>query len=239
VTFLILISPFDIAELTFKWKLIILPVYGAIAFLCYMVLVPIQNLAFRKIKTWTLLMEIAFVLLFDVLVFFISYAYYQSSLVKGNYSFSSFALQIFLPVVGILMPILIGARWIRLRKSSVHQNQSIILKGDNKLDFLKLAIEDLIGVSGATNYVEVHFLKEGIKKSKLLRTTLKTIEKEVPSLVKVHRSHLINPMHFSEWKNADTINLGKVEVPVSMKYKKHLLTVLDSSLKSSPSSQME
>ena len=41
-------------------------------------------------------------------------------------------------------------------------------------------------------------------------------------LVRIHRSHLINPVHFKSWKDAHTLSLTQIEVPVSKNYKKAL-----------------
>jgi len=219
VAFLVLIVPFDIAELSLKSRLTILPIYGVIVFSAYMILVPVQNWIFKLKKAWTLFYEIYFITLFNVLILLGSYTYYHSGFVNGNYSFSYFVLRVFLPVLVIFIPLVVVARWFIFKQSKNKKNEIIILKGENKLDVLKLNLSDLVCVSSATNYVEVSYLKNELLKTKLLRNTLKAIEKETSGLLKVHRSHLINPIHFKEWKNSNTIILNQMEVPVSKKYK--------------------
>ncbi|MBR9844679.1 MAG: hypothetical protein GYB35_00540 [Algicola sp.] len=58
VLFLILIAPFDIEELNFSARLEILPVYGLITFLVYVLLIPFQNWLFKKTQTWNIVLEL-------------------------------------------------------------------------------------------------------------------------------------------------------------------------------------
>jgi len=49
------------------------------------------------------------------------------------------------------------------------------------------------------------------------------MKEELDFLIQVHRSHLINPMHFRSWKNPNTIILTHTEVPVSKTFEKERL----------------
>lgn len=235
--FLILIAPFDIAELSFTIRLKIMPVYGLISFVGYILLIPFQNWAYKKMNKQSVYFEIGIIVLFNILVLLGSYLYYKSSIVNGNYSFIKFTFEIYYPIFFILLPIIIFARWF-VSKKIVHQNSTkIILTGDNKLDILQINEEDLICVSSADNYVTVTYLINDVLSKKLLRTTLKNMESQLPQLLKVHRSHLINPIHFKEWKDATTILLTQIEVPVSKNYKKAIVAMNHSPLKTNTLSQ--
>jgi len=96
------------------------------------------------------------------------------------------------------------------------------LGGDNKLDVLKIELQDLVCLSSAQNYVEVFFLQNKILQKKLLRTTLKKISQDAPEMIQVHRSHLVNPTHFVKWSDPNTILLHELEIPVSKNYKEKL-----------------
>ena len=181
--------------------------------------------------------EILIIILFNILVLIGSYIYYKSSIVNGDYSFIKFTLEIYYPIFFILLPVIIFARWFISRKILHPNSEKIILTGDNKLDILQIQIGDLICISSADNYVTVAYLINDLLSKKLLRTTLKNIESQLPQLVKAHRSHLINPMHFKEWKNANTLLLTQIEVPVSKNYKKDILAINHSSLKMNSSPQ--
>ncbi|MFK7814680.1 MAG: LytTR family transcriptional regulator DNA-binding domain-containing protein [Maribacter sp.] len=218
VLFLVLIAPFDVAELSFSIRLQILPFYGVIFFVAYMILVPIQNWIFKKLGRWTLFLEILIIILFTCIGLMGSYLYYTTDIINGNYSFSKYTLEVYYPIFLILLPILLFSRWY-LNKKAIHQiSDKVILTGENKLDVLQIRLSDLVCISSADNYVEVsHIIKNELHK-KLLRITLKNMHPQVPSLLQVHRSHLINPQHFKEWKNSNTLLLTQIEVPISKSY---------------------
>jgi len=236
--FLILIAPFDIAELPFKMRLKIMPIYGVISFIGYIVLVPLQNRIYQKLHAWTFPLEVVVIILFNIIVLIGNYFYYKSSIVNGDYSFVKFTLEVYYPIFLILLPILLFSRWF-LNKKVVNQNSDkIILTGENKLDTLRINLLDLVCISSADNYVEVSYLMRNELHKKLLRITLKNIHRQAPSLMKTHRSYLINPVHFKDWKNTNTIHLTQIEVPVSKNYKKDVLAIHNhSSLKASNSPQ--
>lgn len=237
--FLILIAPFDIAELPIEVRLEIMPMYGLISFVGYILLIPFQNWAYKKMKKQSISFEILIIVLFNIIVLLGSYWYYKSSIVNGNHSFIKFTFEIYYPIFFILLPIIIFARWFISRKVVHQESKKIILTGDNKLDILQILEEDLICVSSADNYVEVTYLINTELNKKLLRTTLKNMETQLPQLMKVHRSHLINPIHFKAWKNANTLLLTQIEVPVSKNYKKEILAMNHSPLKADDLSQSQ
>ncbi len=100
----------------------------------------------------------------------------------------------------------------------------LTMKGDNKLDILKIKKSELICVSNAQNYVEIFYTQNNRLHSKLIRTSLKNLKGEFDFLVQVHRSHLINPSHFKTWKDSNTIYLTEMELPVSKTFNKELLS---------------
>jgi len=221
--FLILIAPFDVAELSIKSRLETMPFYGLISFMGYTILIPFQKWVYKNTNKQSIYFEILILILFSILVLIGSYTYYKSSIVNGDYSFTKFTFGVFSPILSILLPIIIFARWFINRKVLNRDSDKIILSGDNKLDFLQIREKDLICISSADNYVTIGYLINGVLTRKLLRTTLKSIESQLPKLIKVHRSHLINPIHFKEWKNANTLLLTQTEVPISKNYKKVIL----------------
>ena len=239
IIFLVIIAPFDIAELPIAVRIEIMPIYGLISFMGYLLIIPFQNWLYKKRKKQSISFEILIILLFNCIVLIGSYVYYTSSFVNGDYSFSKFTLEIYYPIFLIQLPIIIFARWLIHKKATQQNLEKILIKGDNKLDVLQISIADLICISSADNYIKVTYLINNVVSNKLLRTTLKRIEYQLPELVKVHRSHLINPIHFKEWKNATTLLLTQIEVPVSKNYKKDVLAMSHSSLKMNDSPQSQ
>lgn len=225
VFFLTVIAPFDIAELSFSDRAILMPMYGVITFFGYLSVVPIQNWIFEKYERWIIAFEIGFLILFSTLSLLISYVYYRSGIMNGQSSLGSFAIEIYYSIFLILLPVLIFLRWFLFRDGQETTSDNILLTGDNRHDQLQIKIADLIAVSSADNYVEVSFMKEDKVQKKLLRNTLKSIEQLHPDLFRVHRSHLINPEHFVEWKDSTTIIAASLEIPVSKTYKDSVMAL--------------
>lgn len=239
VGFLILIAPFDVADLPFSIRLIILPPYGLLTIVGYILLVPLQNWLFHKQGKWTLLSEVSFITLYNILLLLFCFLYYKTDIINGEYSFSKFTLEVYYPIFFIILPLLIFARWYLNKKIENQVSGKIVLTGENKLDVLKIKQEDLICISSADNYVEVTYLSNNIVQRKLLRTTLKNVHAQKPELLKVHRSHVINPDHFKEWKDSNTIMLTAIELPVSKSYKQNLQSLGHSPLKATSLSQKQ
>jgi len=237
VFFLVVIAPFDTSDLSFKIRLLILPFYGVLSFGAYMLLTPIQNRIYNYYKKWNLGFEALFLIIYNIVLILFCFGYYKTNIINGTYPFIRFSSEVYLPICLIILPFIIFLRWFFNRKATPVSEDKIIITGDNKLDILKVLPSELICVSSADNYVEVSYLNQDSLKKKLLRMTLKRIQNEIPFLLKVHRSHLINPSHFKSWKDANTIILTQLEIPVSKNYKPAILELNQSSQKANTLSQ--
>jgi hypothetical protein len=222
--FAFFIRPFDDGTISFKNWLIISIGFSSIAFLCYGLLALLQRSAYQKLAKWTVGFEILSLVLFHLLFLFSTYFYYKSPILNGGYNFLEFLQIIILKSALIITPIIILARVYSTKFIPIKED-AISIRGENKLDILKINRADLVCVSNAQNYVEIFFLQERQLKTKLIRSTLKKIQDDFDFLVQVHRSHLINPAHFVAWKNKDTISLTQMELPVSKNYKEGLLSL--------------
>lgn len=232
VLFLVLIAPFDAEDLSFKIRLWLMPMYGLIAIIGYMITILIQNKIHDLVKQWNIILEFLTLLLFGLLVLGGSFIYYKTDMVNGDYNFLKFTFQVFFPIMLILLPMLILSRWYLYKKTArSNTDDKITLRGDNKLDILQLKFADLLSISSADNYIEVAYLDKGQLAKKLLRNTLKNASEQKPELIQVHRSHLINPQHIKEWTSTNLINLTYLDIPVSKKYKESILSYQNSSLK--------
>ena len=220
VFFLVFISPFDTSDLSFKLRVILLPVYGLIFFLSYMIGYGIQYMWMSYKNSWKLTEEIIIVLFIYLLCFFLSWLYYISDHINGVYSFSSFGLTIFLPIGLIFsLPLLFG-RYVLYKRQSNPQSSKITILGQNQNEILKIYPQDIICISGAQNYVDIHIIEGSNHKKVVLRNTLKNIHAQCPDLIKVHRSYLVNSQHFSRWKDKETAIFKNVEVPIAKSFKK-------------------
>lgn len=220
--FAFFIKPFDDGTISSKMWLLISVGFSGIAFLCYGLLAIIQKMIYQKVSKWNVVFEIISLIFFQLLFLVITYSYYKSPVLNGGYDFFEFSRIIILKSALISTPILILARGYSVKLIPI-KDDYISIRGENKLDILKIKKQDLVCVSNSQNYVEIFFIEESQLKIKLIRSSLKKVQNDFDFLVQIHRSHLINPTHFKAWKNQDTISLTQIELPVSKNYKEHLL----------------
>ncbi|MBW1295387.1 LytTR family DNA-binding domain-containing protein [Aquimarina litoralis] len=216
------VRPFEHGKMdTNKW--IVVSVGFSIAItLSYIIISFFQKIIYQKLSSWNRKLEVSFYILFYLLYTFITYLYYLSDIVDGFYNLYEFVTKIILVITLILTPIIFLARRYIL-KLIPSEEEFMILKGDNKKDFLKIKKEELICISNSQNYVEIFFMENEQLNTKLIRSSLKKIQLEFDFLIQIHRSHLINPSHFRSWKDSNTVVLTQVELPVSKSYKNQLL----------------
>lgn len=181
----------------------------------------IQKSFDQKALKWNLGFEIISLLFFILLYLLFTYVYYKSSIINGGYGFYEFFSIIFIKVTMVLIPIIILARRYIIKLIPIKED-ILIIKGENKLDILKIKKSELIGISNAQNYIEIFFVHNNELNSKLIRSSLKKIQEDLDFLIQIHRSHLINPSHFKSWKNQNTISLTLIDLPVSKNYKSNL-----------------
>jgi hypothetical protein len=222
--FAFIIKPFDDGTINFRSWFLISFGFSVLAFLCYSVLAVLQKKIYKKISKWNLSLEIGSIFFFFLLYLFGIYAFYKSPILKGGYSFVEFLSVIFLKVALIITPVIILAR--RYLIKLIHVKDDVLtFIGENKLDILKIKKTDLVCISNAQNYVEIFYIENEKLHSKLIRSSLKKILEDFTFLVQIHRSHLINPVHFKSWRNSNTIILTQIELPVSKNLKESILTL--------------
>ncbi|MCC9072685.1 LytTR family transcriptional regulator [Flavobacterium sp. F-65] len=222
--FAFIIKPFDDGTLNFRsWFLISLG-FSLVAFLCYTILAVLQKKIYEKIAKWSIGLEIASIAFFYLIYLIGIYGYYKSPILKGGYSFTEFFSIIFIKVALVLTPVVVLARRYLIKLIPI-KDDFLIFKGENKLDILKIKKADLVCISNAQNYVEIFYTENNVLRSKLIRSSLKKVQQDFDFLVQIHRSHLINPIHFKSWRNPNTIILTQIELPVAKNYKEALLSL--------------
>jgi len=175
--FAFFIKPFDDGILNFDWTHISIS-FSLIAFLCYSVVTILQKTIYQKIMKWSIGLEIITLLFFHLLYLVVTYIYYKSPIYNGLYTFFEFFSIIALKSVFILTPILILARKYTIKLIPVKEDV-LTIYGDNKLDILKVNKSDLICITNSQNYVEIFFIQNGQLNSKLIRSSLKKIQKDL------------------------------------------------------------
>ncbi|MGV6831409.1 MAG: LytR/AlgR family response regulator transcription factor [bacterium] len=219
--FIIIIKPFQEESIALSQWLLVAFGHSIITILCYLLIMPIQRALFLRLNGWSLHQEILILTIFYTIALFPSYWYHKSDLLNGIYSLPEFIIKIFLPSLIVITPLLIFAR-VNLLKPTKTSDDKIIIKGNYKMDYLSVKLSSIVCISSAQNYVEVYYVDGENLAKKMIRTSLKKIEKEIPSLTRVHRSHLINTNHFVSWKNNNTLSLTQIEIPISKNYKDRL-----------------
>jgi hypothetical protein len=222
--FAFIIKPFDDGTVNLRAWFFISFGFSFMAFLCYGLLTFIQKKLFKRIGKWNVSLEITAIFVFHLLYLIGVFTFYKSPILNGGYTFSEFFSIIFIKVALIITPVIILARRYLIKLIPV-KDDILVFKGENKLDILKINKTDLVCISNAQNYVEIFYLENDKLRSKLIRYTLKKVQDDFGFLVQIHRSHLINPMHFKSWRNANTVILTQIELPVSRNYKDVLLAL--------------
>lgn len=198
--------------------------FSITTFIAYGLVTFYQRGIYQKFSKWTISLEISTYILFYTVYSTITYLYYKGDIIRGIYDFPQFFTDIILNIALIITPIIFLARRYSI-KLIPEVEEYITIKGDNKMDFLKIKKDELICISNSQNYVEIFFLESDQLKTKLIRSSLKKIQYDFDFLIQIHRSHLINPSHFKSWKDSTTISLTQLELPVSKNYKNRLLSL--------------
>lgn len=231
--FTLYIKPFDGVNFNYDlWWTFLSIGFSLIAFISYFILSVFQDSVYQKIFKWNIVLEILFLFMFHFINLTFNYLYYKSPFLKGILTFSDF-LYAYIKSAIIFTPILIFARIFILRfipkekeiPVVIEEEKILTIRGEYKLDVLKIYKSELICISKSQNYIQVYYLQDGTLKSKLIRSSLKKTQNNLKFLVQVHRSHLINPSHFKSWKNQNIIFLTQIEIPVSKNYKDNLLSL--------------
>lgn len=196
--------------------------FNAIAFVSYAFVALIQKFIYDKTQKWSFGFEIGAIVLFHVLYTLGTYALYKSPWINGGLTFIGWNTQIMLKVALVNLPVVAIARSYLIKLMPIKED-ILTIRGDNKLDILKIRKSELICISNAQNYVEIFYTQNNTLQSKLIRTSLKNLKEEFDFLLQVHRSHLINPSHFKSWRDQNTLYLTEMELPVSKTFNKELL----------------
>ena len=224
--FLYATEPLDVNEFSDADKLVYLPLYGLLGAVCYIICLPVHHLLLLKKTRWTLAHEIQFTAIFLVVAFVIARAFYLYVVVAGEpnpYSLTYYATSIFFPTVFTVFPIVFLGRWAFGKyKNKRLEAQKIEIKGEGTYEGLRIAWDDLILIQSSDNYVEVSYLDQTQVKKQLIRNKLSMVEKDLPDLLRTHRSFLINPTHFLTWQQEkgklSLLLSNDIRVPVSKTY---------------------
>jgi len=222
--FLYFTEPLDVSEFTAEEKLLCMPLYGVFTSLCYLMTLPFQYWLYRKQKLkWSIVSELLQFLFLVVLGFIITRSIYYYIVIDQHpnaYTVGYFATAIYLPGILTVFPIIAIGRWsFGKYKDKKLEDQKIEIQGTGNFESIRLLLNDLICIQSSDNYVEITYKEDGDLKKQLIRNKLVDVEIARPELIRTHRSFLINPYHFKQWRTGNRkVNVvlsSDIEVPVS------------------------
>lgn len=235
--FLFFTEPLDVNTLNDNDKPIFFTGYGLIGGLSYLLFLPFQYFIFKKNDNkWTVKSEILFLFIFcfcAVTVARLFYSYVIMANDRNPYDLWYMLKSIFLPALLTILPILVLGRFAFGKyKDKKTEAQKIEIKGEGNYEGLRLFFNDIISIQSSDNYIEVFYLSGNDLKKTLIRNKLSVIADEFPAFLRTHRSYLINPFHFLQWKTENSklfiVLFHHIEVPVSRTYQNDVKVILNS-----------
>lgn len=235
--FLYFTEPLDVSALSSAEKPLFLIGYGLIGGLSYLIFLPVQYLLFNQNKqNWYFKSELLFLFFFCFCSISIARIYYLKVIMANDrnpYELGYMLKSIYLPAVSTILPIIILGRFGfgKYRNKRI-EAQKIEIKGEGNYEGLRLFLNEVVCIQSSDNYIEVFYLSGNEIKKSLIRNKLSVVADEFPELLRTHRSFLINPFHFVQWKTENsklfTLLTHHIEVPVSRTYQTTVKELLNS-----------
>ena len=128
----------------------------------------------------------------------LTYAYNVWMVNQISASWSGFGYWLVFIVAPSLVVVSVPAVWVHRRVSRRlaerrQRRGTIVVRGRNRDERLRLKPSDFICAEAQQNYVDVHIVADDRAEPRMLRTTLIDLEQQIPGAVRVHRSWLVNP----------------------------------------------
>lgn len=254
--FLIIFRPFNFDDLQEK-KLYYALIYGIITMsimLMNLIVLPLIFKTFFNPNKWTIYKMLLFVLETIIFIGIVNTLFSHQSnkiFIEKEYYFMFFITNTFsVGVFPLLFYVYITERLSNNKRKSVANNiskiqkinskiidtndEEITIKGENKLEELKLLLSNLLYISCEKNYASIFYLENGSTKETLLRTSLNKIESQLSnyqSIIRCHKSYIINTNKVVEIKGNARSYLLKIPkldflIPVSRSFPKEMLFTL-------------
>lgn len=239
--FLYFTEPLDVSEFGDEEKLIYMPLYGLLGAFCYLLFLPVQHFLYKKNnEQWFVNTELLFFLIFILVSIVIARGFYLYVVVAGEpnpYSLWYHLKTVLIPAFLTILPIIIFGRYAFGKyKHKKLEATKIEIKGEGNYEGIKLFLNDVVCIQSSDNYIEVFYISGNDLKKTLIRNKLSVIADEFSDLLRVHRSYIINPYHFKQWKtekNKLFVELSySIFAPISNTYKTTAKSVLNSTTES-------
>lgn len=210
VFILIFLQPFGSGNFNSPYKNIYFMGYGLISFLIYLTIHFLSKWYYTRLKIWKWGEELIFCFFYISLSIIIAFLYTEIIINQKperlnlkwflNWFQTMFlGFGLILTVFTILLRNYFGSVNLANTKKQFktpHQSipeKKILLQGTLKKERLWVNEATIAYVKSEDNYVYLYFVEGEELNEKMLRSTLTKINLQLPSLIKAHRSYLINP----------------------------------------------
>ncbi|MDW3652827.1 MAG: LytTR family transcriptional regulator DNA-binding domain-containing protein [Bacteroidia bacterium] len=238
--FIILFKPFGIENVNKQWyyDLVILSMgilfIGSYLFIEGLIPKLFPGL-YKNWSLWKAILWYSLVMLFTGGVLFL----YKSFLA----GFSDFTLSEYFFVIGRTALIILTVSFFSLGLYQYFNRKTLSVLSSSEAYVLTSSLgkslniypKDILYISSDDNYVDIHYLQDGLRKKEVLRASLKNVEAQVVNVMnpiyRCHRSYLINADQV-EIQNSSSRNMRlslkgyEDEIPVSRQYVDRIKKVL-------------
>ncbi|OJJ19425.1 hypothetical protein BKI52_21690 [marine bacterium AO1-C] len=230
--FILLYKPFGIQNQTGEWLVDAVIFSLGIVFIFSVLLMEwgLPVVFPRLFKQWTLgkaVLWYAWVILF---VGFVMFVYKNLWAGFQEFTFQEFVLvlgRVF--IIGFTVSFVVLGIWqyISQRRVALISSQETYTITAQNGKSVQFVLKDILYIQSDDNYVDIHYLAQGIRQKEVLRSSLKNIESQIVNplspIIRCHRQYLINLECFKIAKmttRAMTLTLQghDDQIPVSKKY---------------------
>ncbi len=117
------------------------------------------------------------------------------------------------------------------------ENVQIEFESENKSEYFKLSLDQIILINAANNYIEVIYKQDEKMSKKLIRNSLKNTEtllSKYPSIIRCHRSCMVNKNHIQKiTKGNEGLILTLTDYPKSIHVSRQYVLKVKEALKTS------
>lgn len=236
------LQPFGTYGFQSNYKYVIFFGFGLLLFIIYSLWSKIENIWYDdKNKNWTIKYEIVSFILFMVIsgvpIHFYNQVFLNDLLNSpfDGYEYLKHGLWFFqhsiIPIMLMLLPFYVYLRNKVGALTTPAASNEINIYGINKNEKITMHEDELLFIKASENYVNIHYIENGIIQHKTFRNTLTSIHQQAPFLMKSHRSYLVNISAIKTIKgNSQNAKIElhhyNLDLPLSKSYYKTIKSVL-------------
>lgn len=250
--FLLFFQPLVPQNPDFNNKLLILAGFGVITLILLGLLritIPSVFPTFFSVEKWTLKKEISIDLLF-IIVNSVAFVFFARFVGKIAVNFHITVLIVLISIASLVVLVIINEfRYLKNQveffnktikqpdttKNIAEEDIEIDFESENKSEYFRLFLNQIILIKSANNYIEVIYIQEQQVSHRLIRNTLKNTEQhfsKYPSLIRCHRSYIVNKNFIQNiTKGTDGLILHLLEYPNEIHVSRQYVLTVKEALK--------